>query len=144
MTYLDIIEKFKAYFEQNKLIARVENEDLNSFDLDKSGAYPLALFYVDSVGLNSPTNTFTIQLLILDILDVNNESDQDNEDYIWNQSLAIINNLQQSLRRGDLFEDRLQLTEVVTPERFSDRFNGGLAGWGVQFNLIAPNEMTIC
>ena len=144
MTYLDVVNKIKEYFENSELVARVENEDLDDFDLKKSTVYPLALFYVQDVPLNSPVNTFTIQLLVMDILDINKETGQDNRDYIWNQTLAIINNFQQQLRRGDLFVEQVQITGDVTAEPFTDRFDNGLAGWGVQISIQVPNTMTIC
>lgn len=144
MNYLEIVEVVKDILESNPLIDRVQNEDLDALDIDKDSIYPLAGFYISNINLGSSTNTFTINLLVMDILDVNKEADQDNKDFIWNQSLGVINNLITRLRRGDLFEGRLQVEDEVIAEPFTDRFDKGLAGMGVTISLIVPNEMTIC
>ena len=144
MTYLDFIDKVKEHFESEVLIERVQNEDLDDFDLDKSTVYPLALFYVENVNIGTPTNTFILQLMVLDILDINKESGENNENFIWNQSLAIVNNFVSRLRRGDLFSDLVQVSDEVIAEKISDRFDKGLAGIGATINIEVPNQMTIC
>ena len=144
MTYLHFIETIENHFENEILIERIQNVELDEFDLDKSTVYPLALFYVENVNLSTPTNTFVLQLLVLDILDVNKETKENNENFIWNQSLAIINNFVSRLRRGDLFEEMVQLSSEVIAEKISDRFDKGLAGMGATINIEVPNEMTIC
>lgn len=145
MNYIDVINTIKTDLEATPLINRVQNEDLDDLDIDKASVYPLAAFYVSNVGLNSPTNTFTVNLLVMDILDINNETKEDNKDFIWNQSLAVLNNFVSRLRRGDLFADRLQLDDAdIIAEPFTDRFDKGLAGMGISLSLNVPNEMTIC
>lgn len=145
MNYIDVINTIKTDLEAIPLINRVQNEDLDDLDIDKASVYPLAAFYVSNVGLNSPTNTFTVNLLVMDILDINNETKENNKDFIWNQSLAVLNNFVSRLRRGDLFADRLQLDDAdIIAEPFTDRFDKGLAGMGISLSLNVPNEMTIC
>jgi len=145
MNYIDVINTIKTDLEATPLINRVQNEDLDDLDIDKASVYPLAAFYVSNVGLNSPTNTFTVNLLVMDILDINNETKENNKDFIWNQSLAVLNNFVSRLRRGDLFADRLQLDDAdIIAEPFTDRFDKGLAGMGISLSLNVPNEMTIC
>lgn len=144
MTYLDVVNTIKDFFEDSPLIERVVNEDLDGFDLNKAKIYPLALFYVNSVNLAPPINTFTINILIMDLLDVNNETDEDNKDFIWNQSLAVINNFVSRLNRGDLFSEQVQINGEVLAEPFTDRFDNGLAGMGVSVQINVPNSMTIC
>ncbi len=145
MNYIDVINTIKADLEAIPLINRVQNEDLDHLDIDKASVYPLAAFYVSNFGLNSPTNKFTVNLLVMDILDINNETKEDNKDFIWNQSLAVLNNFVSRLRRGDLFADRLQLDDAdIIAEPFTDRFDKGLAGMGISLSLNVPNEMTIC
>lgn len=144
MTYLDVVNTIKNFFEDSPLIERVVNEDLDGFDLNKAKIYPLALFYVNSVNLAPPINTFTINILVMDLLDVNNETDEDNKDFIWNQSLAVINNFVSRLNRGDLFSEQVQITGEVLAEPFTDRFDNGLAGMGISVQINVPNSMTIC
>jgi hypothetical protein len=144
MNYLEVINIIKDDLEANELIERVQNEDLDDLDLDKASRYPLAAFYVDNVNLDSPTNAYNVNLLLMDILDVNNATKEDNKDFIWNECLAIVNNFVSRLRRGDLFGDRVQVEGDVLAEFFTDRFDKGLAGVGVSVTINVPNEMTIC
>ena len=74
MEYQELIKVIREELESSELIARVENDDIPSIDLKKRSLYPLAAFYIDSVEVTSNVNTFTVQLLIADILDVNKQT----------------------------------------------------------------------
>ncbi len=143
MTYLEVVKILKDYFETSPLVERVENDDIPSIDLDKTSLYPLVQFYLENVNLSGKVNQFNIPLFIADILDVNKESDQDNRDFIWNQSLSVINNLVEQLRRGDLSQTPIEVNNpVVTP--FTDRLDKGLAGMETVIEITVKNDMTVC
>jgi hypothetical protein len=144
MEYLELVNTIKAELEASDLIARVENDDIPSIDLKKRSLYPLAAFYVDSVVVSESVNTFTVQLLIADILDVNKETDEDNQDFIWNQSLAVINNLYSKLNRGVLSSQLVQDLEPITLTPFTDRLDKGLAGMEATLTIDVRNDMTLC
>lgn len=143
MTYLEVVKILKDYFEASPLVERVENDDIPSIDLDKTSLYPLVQFYLENVNLSGRVNQFNIPLFIADILDVNKEADQDNRDFIWNQSLSVINNLVEQLRRGDLSQTPIEVNNpVVTP--FTDRLDKGLAGMETVIEITVKNDMTVC
>jgi hypothetical protein len=144
MEYLELVNTIKAELEASDLIARVENDDIPSIDLKKRSLYPLAAFYIDSVVVSESVNTFRVQLLIADILDVNKETDEDNQDFIWNQSLAVINNLYSKLNRGVLSSQAVQELEDITLTPFTDRLDKGLAGMEATLNIKVRNNMTLC
>ena len=104
----------------------------------------MGAFYIDSVEVTSNVNTFTVQLLVADILDVNKQTNQDNQDFIWNQSIAVINNLYNKLNRGQLFEDLVQEIEPITLTPFTDRLDKGLAGMETTLTISVKNDMTLC
>jgi hypothetical protein len=67
-----------------------------------------------------------------------------NEQDVWNTQLAVANRLLELLYRGDLYTDKYQLDGQPVCEPFTDRFENKLAGWTVTFNILIPNDMTIC
>jgi hypothetical protein len=58
--------------------------------------------------------------------------------------MAVIGRLMELLRRGDLFTELYQLDGQPSLEAFVDRFDNKVAGWAVTFNVLVPNDMTIC
>jgi hypothetical protein len=86
----------------------------------------------------------------MDILDISKEENaskfigNDNEQDVLNTQLAVINRLCEALRRGDLMKDLWMLDGNVTCEPFTERFENNLAGWVATFDVITPNQMTIC
>ena len=144
MEYQELIKVIRDELESSDLIARVENDDIPSIDLKKRSLYPLAAFYIDSVEVTSNVNTFTVQLLVADILDVNKQTNQDNQDFIWNQSIAVINNLYNKLNRGLLFEQLVQEIESINLTPFTDRLDKGFAGMETTLTISVKNNMTLC
>ena len=67
-----------------------------------------------------------------------------NEQDVFNTQLAVANRLLELLLRGDLYVNKYQLDGDPTLEPFVDRFENKLAGWTVTFNVLIPNDMTIC
>jgi hypothetical protein len=46
--------------------------------------------------------------------------------------------------RGTLFTDLVQVTTAPNAEPFIDRFENKVAGWTLTFDVMIPNDMTIC
>jgi hypothetical protein len=86
----------------------------------------------------------------MDVVDVSKEPvtdlfrGNDNEQDILNTQLAVLNKLTQVLSRGTLFQDKYQLDGTITCEPFYDRFENELAGWTATFDVLIPNDITIC
>lgn len=96
--------------------------------------------------------TATIQIFCLDVVDKKNDlTDEDliygndNLQDILNTQLQVVNDIQQELRRGELFSDKLQINTDITASPFIDNFENQLAGWAATINIeMANNEHTIC
>jgi hypothetical protein len=64
---------------------------------------------------------------------------------ILNTQLAVINDVVQELRRGQLYSDLYQLDGTPTCQPFTERFENLLAGWTATFDvLLANTEISIC
>lgn len=67
-----------------------------------------------------------------------------NEDYVLDTTLQILNRAYKLMDSGDLFSDNFVVDGNPTCEPFTERFENLLAGWAMTFDVVIPNEMTIC
>ena len=67
-----------------------------------------------------------------------------NEQDILNTQLAVLNKLVQVLRGGTLHQDLYQLDGSPSFEPFYDRFEAEVGGWALTFDVIIPNDISIC
>ena len=147
-----VIDKLNEKLKENGITNTVTFGDILEVDLDKTTIYPLSHISMGDVVFSDRIITATIQLFCLDVVDKSNElTDEesiygnDNLQDVLNTQLQVVNDVQQELRRGDLFSDRLQLTTDITASPFLDNFENQLAGWAATISIEMPNtEHTIC
>lgn len=147
-----VIEKLKNRLDANKITNKVSFGDILQIDLDKTTIYPLAHITMGDVVFSDHIVIASVQLFCLDIVDKTNELSSDDLFYgndnlqdVLNTQLQVVNDVQQHLRRGDLFDDKLQLITDVTANPFLDNFENELAGWAVNISIELPNtEISIC
>ncbi len=147
-----VIEKLKDRLDANKITNKVSFGDILQVDLDKTTIYPLAHITMGDVVFSDHIVIASVQLFCLDIVDKTNELSSDDLFYgndnlqdVLNTQLQVVNDVQQHLRRGDLFDDKLQLITDVTANPFLDNFENELAGWAVNISIELPNtEISIC
>lgn len=147
-----VLDKLRLKLKENGITNTVTFGDILEVDLDKTTIYPLTHITLGNVVFSPHIITTTIQLFCLDIVDKTNELTDDDIFYgndnlqdILNTQLQVVNDIQQELRRGGLFDDNLQLTTDITASPFMDNFENQLAGWAVTINIEMPNsEHTIC
>ena len=68
----------------------------------------------------------------------------DNELYVLNTMLQVLNRCYELLKRGDLYSDKFQVDGNPTCEPFTERFENKLAGFTMTCDILIPNDMTIC
>ena len=147
-----VIEKLNDKIKENGITNTVTFGDILEVDLDKTTIYPLSHISMGDVVFSDRIITATIQLFCLDVVDKSNEvTDEaliygdDNLQDVLNTQLQVVNDIQQELRRGELFTDRMQLTTDITASPFLDNFENQLAGWAATISIEMPNtEHTIC
>jgi len=147
-----VLDKLKTKLKENGITNTVTFGDILEVDLDKTTIYPLSHISLGDVVFAPHIITATIQLFCLDVVDKTNELTDDDIFYgndnlqdILNTQLQVVNDIQQELRRGGLFDENLQLTTDITASPFMDNFENQLAGWAVTINIELPNnEHTIC
>ena len=148
----DVLEKIKQNLSSNGITNTVTFGDITEVDLDKTTMYPLSHIVLGNVSFEERVMNVEVRVLCVDVVDVNKEEESedmfygnDNTQDILNTQIQVINGLQQELRRGELFSDKLQLTTDITASPFLDNFENQLAGWAATIEIeMANTEHTIC
>jgi hypothetical protein len=149
--FYNLIDNIKDHLRSNPNVTTVTFGDIMDVDLNKTTMFPLSHMMVSDLAFSDHIVTATLDLLFLDIVDDNREEATDsflsnnNLQDILNTQLAVGNLLQSSLRRGELFTNKLQVLTNVTARPFYDRFENQLAGWAFTISIQLPNtNVSIC
>ncbi len=128
----------------------VTEGDLFDIDLSKQSIFPLSHLIINTATAQESVLRFNISILSMDIVDESKEPTSDifignnNEQDVLNTQLAVLNKLVQVLRRGDLYNDKYQLSGDANLEPFVDRFENKVAGWTATFDIFVNNDIEIC
>ena len=148
--YYTILDKLKTHFDADPIVNTVTQGDIFQVDLNKQTIFPLVHIIVNSVQFVNNVQQANVSIMAMDIVDISKDETtslfdgNDNELDVLNTQLAILNRVYEMLRRGDLYDDSFQVTGAPNCEPFIDRFENKLAGWTMTFDVLFPNDMTIC
>jgi len=151
--FYNLSNKIRETLQLDEFVNTVTYGDLMEVDLNKQTIFPLSHFMISGATMQSNVWNFSVSLLCMDLVNESkNYADgipgefrgNNNEQDVFNTQLAVANRLLELLLRGDLYVDKYQLEGDATLEPFVDRFENKLAGWTVTFNVLIPNDMTIC
>ena len=149
--FYNLIDTIKDHLSLNPNVTTVTFVVIMDVDLNKTTMFPLSHMMVSDLAFSDHIVTATLDLLFLDIVDDNREEATDsflsnnNLQDILNTQLAVGNLLQSSLRRGELFTNKLQVLTNVSARPFYDRFENQLAGWAFTISIQLPNtNVSIC
>ena len=147
----DILNKIKDRLRDNPNVFTVSFGDLTEIDLNKTTIFPLSHLTITNVTFDRSVINFTVNLMCVDVVDYNKENYSDDIFYgndnlqdVYNTQLQVVNDIVQSVRRGSLFDDKIQLLENPSATPFKDRYENELAGWGIELNLSMINDISIC
>ena len=152
-----VLEKVNEYLSAHPLINNVSFGDIDDIDLRKQTIFPLAHVIVRDAqfqGQYFNTVVFTLDILVMDIVDVDKNDirtevdpfyGQDNLQDVLNSTLVVLNSLTQELVKGDLYTELYQIDAPPSCVPFLDRFENKLAGWLMTLTIkTANNEITVC
>ena len=148
--FYNLTDKLKEELLKDPFVNTVTYGNIFEVDLNKQTIFPLSHFIVNNVVDRGQTLLFNISLLCMDLVDESKEDitdsfiGNDNEQDVLNTQLAVANRIGAMLKRGDLYRTKYQLDGDVSLEPFVDRFDNKVAGWTTTFNVVIPNEITIC
>lgn len=148
--YYYIVNTLKEYLNNTGFINTITIGDITGVDLAKQTIFPLSHIIVNTAQLSENTTSLNISILLMDIVDDNKQlvtniwQGNDNEQDVLNTQLTIAQRLVADLMRGSLYSSLVQVLENPTAEPFMDRFENKIAGWTLTFDVIVPNDITIC
>lgn len=148
--YYYVVNAIKDYLKNTNFINTVTIGDIFKVDLNKQTIYPLSHIIVNNAQIAENNTSLNISILFMDIVDESKKlvSDlwdgNDNEQDVLNTQLALAQRLSAALIRGSLYSSLIQISSAPNAEPFIDRFENKVAGWTLTFDVIIPNDMTIC
>lgn len=153
--FYNTLDKIKTQLLEDPNVNTVTTGDLTEIDLDKQTIFPLAHIVVNNAQMQGNTILFNVSILAMDVvwqtkkIDAEGTIDStfvghDNEQDVLNTQLAVLNKLNEVLRRGELYTDKFQLEGTPGCEPFYDRFENKLAGWALTANIMVQNDIDIC
>ncbi len=148
--YYDITTTIKDALLEDAFVNTVTKGAISDIDVSKQTIFPLSHMRVANIIQETSVLRFSMEIELVDIVDVNNEQTNDrfrgndNEDDILNTQLAVGVRLMDRLYRGDLKTSDYSLDGEPNYEEISTEFENGLSGWRLTFDILYKHEMTIC
>ena len=148
----EILEAVENHFKNDEPNTNtVRFGTIDETDLNKTTLFPLAHFNISQIEYQGNTIDFTIDLMVLDIVDESKEYDGSfkgatNLQDVLNTQAMVLNKLVESFRgsRGALAEAQFVLKNKPVAEYLYQKFENDLYGWGVKIKVSTPNDITIC
>jgi hypothetical protein len=148
--YYNLLDKLKTHFDADAIVNTVTQGDIFKVDLSKQTIFPLLHIMVNNSTINGTTTSWNISLIAMDVVDLSKSETtnvflgNDNEIDVLNTQHAVLNRAFEIMKRGSLMYDLFQIEGTATLEPFTERFENYMAGWTMTFDVVTPNEMTIC
>ena len=147
--YYNILTAIKEQLEQDVFVNTVTEGDIFEIDLSKQTIFPLSHVMVNNVTRESSVLRFNVTVMCMDIVDKSKEETtdifrgNDNEQDVLNTQLAVVLRMLEIFDRGENTRT-FRIDGDPNIEPFTERFENYLAGWAVTFDVLIPNDMTIC
>ena len=148
--YYNLLDKLKTHFDADVIVNTVTQGDIFDVDLSKQTIFPLLHIMVNNCTLSGNTTTWNISLIAMDIVDISKDATtniflgNDNEIDVLNTQHAVLNRAYEIIKHGSLAYDLFMVEGTASLEPFTERFENYMAGWTMTFDVVTPNQMTIC
>jgi len=148
--YYNLLDKLKTHFDADVIVNTVTQGDIFKVDLSKQTIFPLLHIMVNNCTLDERTTTWNISLIAMDVVDLSKNATtniflgNDNEIDVLNTQHAVLNRAYEIIKHGSLAYDLFMVEGTASLEPFTERFENYMAGWTMTFDVVTPNEMTIC
>jgi len=148
--YYNLLDKLKTHFDADVIVNTVTQGDIFKVDLSKQTIFPLVHIMVNNCTLDERTTTWNISLIAMDVVDLSKSATtniflgNDNEIDVLNTQHAVLNRAYEIMKHGSLAYDLFMVEGTASLEPFTERFENYMAGWTMTFDVVTPNEMTIC
>lgn len=147
----DILNKLREEIIKHPYCNTVTTGDLSEIDIAKTTIFPLTHIVLGEAIISDRTISFNMNIICSDIVNyekTENKFDNfygnDNLQDILNSQLNVLNKAFSSLKRGDLWKDRIQVQDTLSASPFLERYANVLAGWEANVQITLPNSINVC
>jgi hypothetical protein len=150
MNYFTTVDTLRAHFASDPIVNEVTQGDIFSVDLNKKTIFPLVHIMVNSSTAEEFVVRYNLTIMAMDIVDISKQIDtelfygMDNETDVLNAMHDVLIRAFKLMKAGSIWDAKVQIEDTAELEPFSERFENNLAGWAMTFEIVVPNEMTIC
>jgi len=148
--FYQVTQAIKDQLLADENVNTVTLGNLSQVDLSKQTMFPLSHMIVNNISNEDNILRFSFSILAMDIVNYSKEETVDlfignnNWQDVINTQLAVLNKLIQVLRGGELHRDLYQIEGNANYEVFYERFDNNMAGLAVNFDVLVPNDISIC
>ena len=150
MNYFTTVDTLRAHFNADPIVNEVTQGDIFSVDLNKKTIFPLVHIIVNNSTAEEFVIRYNITIMAMDIVDFSKQIDTD-QFYGMDNQIDALNSMHDVLIRayklmkaGSIWDSKVQVEDTANLEPFVERFENNLAGWAMTFDVVVPNDMTIC
>jgi hypothetical protein len=150
MNYFITVDTLRAHFNADPIVNEVTQGDIFSVDLNKKTIFPLVHIIVNNSTAEEFVIRYNITIMAMDIVDFSKDAttDQfygmDNEIDALNSMHDVLIRAYKLMKAGSIWDAKVQVEDTANLEPFVERFENNLAGWAMTFDVVVPNDMTIC
>ena len=135
--FYEVVDTIEEELNADPFVNTVTYGNIFDVDLNKTTLFPLAHFIVNNATYQGNIWVLNMSLIVMGINDGGN-----NEHYVLNEQLSVVNKLFEKLRRGDLHDTPYKLDGNPISNPFKERFENDLIGWETTFNVHIANRMS--
>ena len=150
MNYFITVDTLRAHFNADPIVNEVTQGDIFSVDLNKKTIFPLVHIIVNNSTAEEFVIRYNITIMAMDIVDFSKQIDtdqfygMDNEIDALNSMHDVLIRAYKLMKAGSIWDAKVQVEDNANLEPFVERFENNLAGWAMTFDVVVPNDMTIC
>ena len=147
--YYNILTTIKNQLQADEFVNTVTQGDIFDVDLGKQTIFPLSHIMVNNVSREKNILRFNVSVICMDIVDKPKAEvtdiflGNDNEQDVLNTQLAVVTRMLEVFDRGGNV-NTFRMDGDPTIEPFTECFENYLAGWTATFDILVPNDMTVC
>jgi len=145
-TFKSVVDQFRAICEAHKQLNSFSFGDIFEVDLTNEMNFAKAHLIEQPATINNRDFVFTFDLLVMDLV----AADGSNETDVLNDTFLIVSDIYREIKSGNgragspMTSREFVVSENITCEPFTDRFENLLAGWKATISITVPSHNNAC
>ena len=147
-TFKAIVDQFQVICEAHEQIVSFTNGDIFDVDLSNEMDFAKAHLVEQSATINNRDFVFTFDLLVMDLV----SADGSNETDVLSDTFLILSDVYREFKNGlgrlsadqVIVSDQFVVSDSISCDPFTDRFENLLAGWKGSISIRVPSHNNAC